>query len=812
MRSWQRRTYSIGSLGSHFAVGLCRLSRQLRLVMASGVCAVASGIAMADPGEAPLPAPAPPTATTDAGTAPASSGPKTDVSTSEAEAEALPVIVITAEKRKTKLEETPIAVSVFTPEVIERDRIQGLDDVALRAPSVTFVQVLKGETYISIRGTLINTPGAGWDDSVTTFIDDVPTTGVGDNSPNLYDLSSIEVLRGPQGTLFGRNVTGGAIVIHTLEPSFREMGKIEGTYGSDNLAQVRGLWTGPLIGNQLAGKLTLDIKRRDDYLNNVTLHDKTYGDTLGNGRGQLLWEPGGDLKVLFSGDFTHDLSTPKIVQLSGNIEPSQYPTLSYSSKDTNQGVNATGNSNVGGSSIRAEWDKSWGTLTSISGFRRVHDSTSRSRLGDPDNQALASTDIQNKQYTEEIHLASPSGQNFSWLGGLFYLHASKQQDDRYTFNLNHNTVNGGQFPIPVFGVAQDVNQQISNDVGALFGEAGLPIVDKVRFTLGGRGQWENKSGSSAIVPTFTPGNPFNAIYPAIFANASANYSAKWWSFTPKATLSFEPQKGVLLYATAARGYKSGGWDTSASSDFGSSSAEVSQHLGTPFQPEKVWSYELGGKYLSPGRRFQLNAAAFIADYRDMQTNQFNPQTAVFETRNAGRARAKGLELEALGTPTRWLTLGLTYTYDLARYTEYVQSLAQNNSGNRIPETPRHNIHLSAETRWSTGLLPGDFNVGGDYTYRTKVFFSDSNSEPDFILNQSKFDGVINLHAIWNSESDKWHATIFANDLTNRQPVVYATDVSGFYLTPTEASNPANKLYVVTRAPSRLIGLTLRRDL
>ena len=810
MKGWRPRADPIGPVGSDLSNGLRQLSKHMLLMIASGISAVSSETATAEP----VAAAAPTTAGADADTGRSSGAKNTDAGTSESDEDAIPVVVVTAQKRKTKLGDTPVAVSAFTPEAIERDHIQGLDDVALRAPGVTFVQVIKGETYISIRGTLINTPGAGWDDSVTTFIDDVPTTGVGDNSPDLYDLSSIEVLRGPQGTLFGRNVTGGAIVIHTLEPSFQEggTGKIEGTYGANNLAQVRGLWTGPLIADQLAGKVTMDVKRRDDYLNNVTLHDKTYGDATGNGRGQLLWEPRNDLKVLIGGDFTHDLSTPKIVQLSGNIEPSQHPNLSYGPSDTNQGINATGNSNVEGTSTRVEWDTSWCTLTSISGFRRVHDNTSRSRLGDPDNQALASTDIQNKQYTEEIHLASPSGQNLSWLGGLFYLHANKRQSDLYTFNLNHNTVNGGQFPIPVSGVMQNVDQQISNDVGALFGEASLPILDKLRLTLGARGQWESKSGSSTIVPTFAPGNPFDPIYPAIFPSASANYSATWWSFTPKATLSYEAQKGLLLYATAARGYKSGGWDTSASSDFGISSAQVSQHLGTPFQPEKVWSYEVGSKYLSPERHFQLNAAAFIADYKDMQTNQFNPQTAVFETRNAGRARAEGLELEAVGAPTRWLTLGLAYTFDLARYTEYVQSSSQNNSGNRIPETPRHNIHLSADTRWSIGLLPGRFNVGGDYTYRTKVYFADSNSEPAFVLQQSKFDGVVNLHAVWNSESDKWHATLFASDLTNRQPVVYATDVSGFYLTPTEARNPANKIYVVTRAQSRLIGLTLRRDL
>jgi iron complex outermembrane recepter protein len=785
-------------------------SKRMLAILASSLYAASSGEAAADPAAE---SPGATTSTPVPGTDVPASGPSA-AGAPAAQTNAIEEVIVTAQKRQTKLEDTPVAVSAFTPEQIERDRIQTLNDVALRAPSVTFVQVLKNETYISIRGTLINTPGAGWDDSVTTFIDDVPTTGVGDNNPNLYDLSGIEVLRGPQGTLFGRNVTGGAIVIHTLEPSFREGGvaRIEGTYGSNNLAQIRGLWSGPLVDDELAGKFTMDIKHRDDYLNNVTLNDKTYGDAVGSGRGQLLWIPRGDLKVLFSGDFTHDLSTPKIVQLSGDVEPSLYPHLSYGANDTNQGTNATANSNVEGTSVRVEWSQPSYTLTSISGFRRVHDETTRSRLGDPDNQAMASTGIHNTQSTEEMRIASRPGRDFSWLAGLFYLHANKRQDDLDAFDLNARTVNAGQFPVPILGVAQDIHQDIANDVGALFGESTAPIVDRLKLTLGVRGQWEHKSGSSTIAPSFAPGNPFDVVYPLIFPNASAGYSATWWSFTPKATLSYQARRDLLFYATVARGYKSGGWDTSASSDFGSSPAEVSKHLGTPFQPEKVWSYELGSKYLSAERGFELNAAAFIADYRDMQTNQFDPLTGVFETRNAGRARAEGLELETLGAPTSWLTLGLDYTYDVARYTDYVQSPLQNNSGNRIPETPRHDIHLSADTKWSLEAIPGRFSFGGDYTYRTKVYFADANSEPAFISDQSKFDGIVNLHGTWSSESNKWHAMLFASDLTDRRPVVYATDVSGFYLTPNEARNAASKIYVVTRGQSRLVGLTLRRDL
>jgi len=225
----------------------------------------------------------------------------------------------------------------------------------------------------------------------------------------------------------------------------------------------------------------------------------------------------------------------------------------------------------------------------------------------------------------------------------------------------------------------------------------------------------------------------------------------------------------------------------------------------------VWSYELGAKYLSSDRRWQANAAAFIADYRDMQTNQFNPRTGVFETSNVGRARAKGIELETTEALTNWLTLGVSYTYQNARYTEYVQSAAQNNTGNTIPETPKHSVNLNAETKFALGSVPGDFNVGGDYTYRSAVHFADSNTEPAFLLEQSKFDGIVNLHTTWRSRGDQWHVSVFATNLTNRHTVVYATDVSGFYLTPAEAATAANRIYSVVRTPSRLVGLTVRHE-
>src|SRR5882762_8843449 len=247
----------------------------------------------------------------------------------EASGAQLDEVLVTAERRESKLQDTPIAVSVIDGGQIQRERLVNLSDIAAKAPSITFNQVNHSESFISIRGTTIGNDAAGIDQGVSVFIDEVPTTGFGDDSPDLYDLQSVEVLRGPQGTLFGRNVTGGAVLIRTMPPSFTESGRVTATYGSDNLMEVQGYDTGPLVDNILAGKIAVDVRRLDDFLTNLTLHDKTYGENLGSFRGQLLWTPSSDLRVLFGGDYLDDTSAGKTQWLVGNFQPSLFPTLSY---------------------------------------------------------------------------------------------------------------------------------------------------------------------------------------------------------------------------------------------------------------------------------------------------------------------------------------------------------------------------------------------------------------------------------------------------------------------------------------------------
>src|SRR5258708_37825203 len=271
-----------------------------------------------------------------------------------------------------------------------------------------------------MRGRNVGNDAPGSDLGVSVFIDDVPTTGVGDNDPNLFDLQGIEVLRGPQGTLFGRNVTGGALVVHTLPPDFTAHEKAELTYGNYNLAEGRGYVTGPLIDNTLAGKITFDVRRQDGFIDNRFLHDTTVSTRLWGTRAQLLWTPSDDLRVLAGVDYNSDTSPYKVQQLIGNFQPASFPPLSYGPSDTDQGVNATGDSKTSGGFIRADYTMPVGILTSITGYRHADSRDFFSTSAAPFNRILQACPVHTRQHTEPIHFASPTDRRFRRGGGLFF--------------------------------------------------------------------------------------------------------------------------------------------------------------------------------------------------------------------------------------------------------------------------------------------------------------------------------------------------------------------------------------------------------
>ncbi len=650
-------------------------------------------------------------------------------------------IIVTATRRETKLSDTPISMSVVTSDQMENQRIVNLSDLELSVPNFVFTEVTRQETYFSIRGTGVDNDTPGSDAGVSVFIDGVPRTGVHDTTPDLFDLESVEVLRGPQGTLFGRNTTGGAVIMRTIAPSFDPTFKGQLTYGNYNLVEANGLATGPLISNVLAGKVSFLFHGRDGYVDNVVQNREEGREKSVSTRAQLLWLPGDDVKVTFGGEYLRDTSQARLGLLESTFVPSLFPNLQYGPDVTNAGTSPQASNTIVGLFTNVDWKTALGSLTSITGYRSVTSGIFYAPLGDPTTELTGDQTVKDRQYSEELHFASTLGGRFNWVGGLFYLHLNRLDDTFYT-----------AFPVPgtafsyaaPYGGTSAHNQEVLTTSKALFGEATYSLLEGLDFTAGARYSWEHRSGHSEITHA--------------------------------------------------------GADTSAG-------------LATPFKPETVINYELGAKVVGLERRFSLDTAIFLADYTNLQRTAFdsNPAVNSYHTTNVGKARVKGIEVEATYLPISWLTLSANYAYTDAKYREY--NVPQNDgtvisyAGNTMPQTPKQQVHVSGEVAIPWAVTGGTMLGGADYTYRSEIQFVDANDTPQVILDKTRINGFVNMHLGWRSASEKLMVNLFARDITNKRALVSFPDFTPYFATLAEYSNPADHIYLTRYTPPRSFGVT-----
>ena len=696
----------------------------------------------------------------------------------------LPEIIVTATRRETQLSDTPVTLSVIGGEQLNNQRIATLADVELAVPNLVFTQVTRQETVFSIRGTGVDNDTPGADAGVSVFIDGVPRTGVHDTTPDLFDLQSVEVLRGPQGTLFGRNTTGGAVILRTIAASFAPTFKGQLSYGNNNVVDVNGLVTGPLVSSVLAGKFSFLLHGRDGYVDNVVQNREEGRERSGAMRAQLLWLPADDVKVTWGGEYFRDNSQSRVGGLESTFAPSLFPGLQFGPDVTNAAVTPQASDTIIGLSATAEWSMHAGTLISITGYRSVTTGLTYDPTGDPAGQLVAVQEVRDRQYSEEIHFASPLGSRLTWLGGLFYLHLNRLDDTLYTANPVLGTVLSLQIPP---GAQSAHDQEVLTTSRAVFGEATYALLDTLDLTVGARYSWEHRSGHSEVTPF----------------ESSGPYAHSWGAFTPKGTLSYKPSKQWLIYATVAKGFTSGGFDAGAG---------TSEGLRTPFNPETVINYELGAKLLGLDRRISLNTALFLADYTNLQRTAFdsNPAVNSYRTTNAGKARVKGIEAEITYLPVSWLTLAGTYAYTDAKYRVF-NALQDDGStisysGKTLPQTPRQQLHFSSEIVLPWTSTGGNLMAGADYTYRSEIQFVDTNNTPQVILDKTRIDGFVNVHLGWRSTSDKVFVNLFVRDITDKRALVSFPDFTPYFATLPEFLDPQNHIYLSRYTPPRTFGV------
>jgi iron complex outermembrane recepter protein len=707
-------------------------------------------------------------------------------------------IVVTATRRETSLSNTPISLSALSAAEMERDRVVTMDDVARMVPSLVFMPQSASETYLSIRGTSTIDDSTGTDQGVNMFVDDVVRTGIADLQPDLYDMERVEVLKGPQGTLFGRNSLGGTMSLYTKNPAFKEEGSAEVSYGENNLIEAKGMFNTPVIDNVLAARFVMSAHSNGGYLPDTTTNTDIGALTRWSGRAKLLFTPSDDLRVVGGFDYlTSRGDSPVWAQT--NFSPALEPTFVSGPDRTSQADPGKRSQDIWGVTIRADLTQPIGTWTSISGYRHLNVLDRTLETGDPADVLTLQTTEHDRQFSEELRLASPSDQRLSWVAGLYYLNSDKGRPIYGVLNILDggavaHVQNNGLPGTAYYDASQDTHT--ISEAGFIDGI--LAVIDTFKIDLGARYTYESKHGYADL-------NHSNHFFGPDISGAFGN---SWTSVTPKLTLSYKPIESLMAYATVSKGFQSGGFNTQGGDQ---------TSLTLPFGSEYVWNYETGIKFDGLNHRLQANASIFTDRYSQLQViqNVTTPQGFFTATNNAGAATVNGLETDIQLAPANWLLLGLRYDYLTSKFTSYVinngDGTFTNDTGNEVPFIARNRVNASVDLHTDIPGGRGRAAIGGDVSYRSRYYITPGNASdtPAFVTSETAWHGLINMHASWTSPDERHEVALFAQNLTNIHYALLPADLSVFVQTGPEFVGGVDRLYNMRPGPWQSIGITFR---
>lgn len=664
----------------------------------------------------------------------------------------LDAVIVTAQKRSQNLQEVPVAVSVLGGELLEPGRVLGIDGFQGKVPNLTVSEFNAADTAIQIRGIGSRFDGASMERSVGLFIDDVYIGRTAGGTTDLFDLDRVEVLRGPQGTLFGKNTVGGAINLISAAPQPEFLARTALTFGNYDTLELRGLVNGAL-SERVSGRVTVLSRDHEGYAVNLNTGNRLDDLSSRALRAALLFAASDDLEVRFSADGyrrrgnganKHALNVvnPAFGNATGPDPRHNYMT----------GGDGRQDNDTAGFAAHVLWSRPWGDLTSVSAYRSS-DSAIEVDLGgvrfsrDPAQVSAPYTvlnriDEQARQFSQELRLSSGSGGALDYVLGVYYLRETVDRMEDTNLMLRASPVD-------------QVNTQTAtarSDTFAVFGDFTYRFSERWAFSGGLRWSLDDKQYDALITGNRFPGLPWRV-----------DVGDRWDAFTPRATLTFDASPQQMWYATVSRGFKSGGWDGQPTSELVAS---------TPVNPEYAWNYEIGAKTSWLDRRLTVNAAAFCMDYTDLQVftltlppGSVAPVTSLV---NAAAARNLGLELEATFRATQNTTLSLTYGYLDSEITEDLILSGANARGDRLAETPEHTYGLGLDQLFPLG---GDFELRAFASYN---YVGDSYSEHyNSPLSYKKAYGLFDLTLELGSYSRPWKLALWGKNLTDE---VYATNM------------------------------------
>jgi iron complex outermembrane recepter protein len=676
-------------------------------------------------------------------------------------------IIVTARRRAELLLDVPISVSAFSGEALEAQGALDLTDIGTQTPNVT-LEVSRGtNTTLTafIRGVGQQDPVAGFEAGVGLYLDDVylnrPQAAVLD----IYDVERIEVLRGPQGTLYGRNTIGGAVKYVTRrlrnEPSLR----IRGNVGSYDQADLVVSASTPIAGDALKIGASVARLSRGGFGTNLTTGDANYNRDIWAGRLSLESEPFVGSFFRLSGDYTKDRSNPRGGHrlIPGLVSGAPVLGNVYDTRgglaDPEQDIKAWGTALHGEVEMTPAL-----TLRSITSYRKDDSSTPI------DFDALPAVDVDvpavynNKQASQELQLLYNQGP-LNGLLGFYYLDANAQ------------TIFDVRLPGTVTALTYG---DVDTETYAVFADASYDLTPQLSVSLGGRYTWDTRT-SDILRQVFLGRSPFfGGTTAPIVLQSDFEGTRSFEKFTPRASVSFKPTPDHNLYGSYSKGFKGGGFDprgvsTACRTPTGTvcNADELFEFMS--FDPETVDSYELGWKASLMNRRLNFALAAFHADYSDVQvpgsvgTVLNGQQTFIGITTNAAKARFRGVEFEGNSTLFRdagtrnSLTFGWALGYLDARYLEFIDARGIDVADRReVQNTPKWTA--SGTLNYGMPVSSGMLNAITTLSYRSKTHQFEF---PNEYLDQPGY-ALWDANLVWRSDDDRWSFGIHGKNLTNRR--------------------------------------------
>lgn len=668
-------------------------------------------------------------------------------------------VIVTSQRRMTDVQTTAAAVSAFSTDDLKLRSAYEVQDLNSLSPSV-LVSSFQGEAQIYIRGIGYSSIVGGSDSSTAFHSDGVYISRPAGALPAFMDVERVEVLRGPQGTLYGRNATGGSVNVISKGPGDHLEYEGEVTVGNYDRFRVFGAIGGP-INDRIGIRLAVQREKRDGYTTLIRPVD----DPAGIGQVRDKAEDKNEwmtrltidaaltdsLKLTLKGDyyaaddaavvwtyFDDGTRTDPVYQA---LVPPGIRAKPYSRTFASD-LQPFNKPHVWGASARLEWKLPDMTLSSLSAYRETRPFNRDDLDASPVFGVDQLREEDQSQVSQEFQLTSSGAGSLQWILGAYFF--NEHNFIRNEYFLPFTDALFGVPTVPTCCLLQ-LNGRTSTRALAGFGEATLSFADRWQLVLGGRYSSEKRGGANLVVYRDAPANIFDNVAPF----ADTTFSA----FTPKAGLNLTLSEDAFLYASASRGFKSGGFNPGS-------------YQNTPFNPEKIWAYELGAKLTLFDRRLRANTAAFYYDYTDLQVQDTENNNVVI--RNAAAARVEGVELESSWLPAKAFRIDLNATWLDAKFTDgalldpkYPALGVQSLSGKRLPRAPKFKAGLGAQYEATLGNR-GNLTFRADYTWQDDTYFSAFNIP---VLHERSY-GWTKARVLYSSPSETWTVAAFIDNATN----------------------------------------------